>query len=100
MLPLKGASPLKHKNYQGVIIQVEYESQKIEMRLWDTAGQEDYERLRILAYEGVDVVVMCFSLVNKNSFDNILDKWLPEYRQHLSGVPVRICEEGRRKPSS
>ena len=59
------------------------------MRLWDTAGQEDYERLRILAYEGVDVVIMAFSLVNKNSFDNISDKWLPEYRQHLSGVPVR-----------
>ena len=70
-------------------MQVEHEGQKIEMRLWDTAGQEDYERLRILAYEGVDVVVMCFSLVNKNSFDNILVKWLPEYRQHLSGIPVR-----------
>ena len=60
----------------------------IEMRLWDTAGQEDYERLRILAYEGVDVVIMAFSLVNKNSFDNIFDKWIPEYKQHLAGIPV------------
>ena len=58
------------------------------MRLWDTAGQEDYERLRILAYEGVDVVIMAFSMVNKNSFDNILDKWVPEYKQHLAGIPV------------
>ena len=58
------------------------------MRLWDTTGQEDYERLRILAYEGVDVVIMAFSLVNKNSFDNIFDKWIPEYKQHLAGIPV------------
>jgi len=68
--------------------EVDFEGQTIEMRLWDTAGQEDYERLRILAYEGVDVVIMAFSMVNKNSFDNILDKWVPEYKQHLAGIPI------------
>ena len=60
----------------------------MELRLWDTAGQEDYERLRILAYNDVDVVIIVFSLVNKNSFDNVVDKWIPEYQQHLSGLPV------------
>lgn len=39
--------------------------------LWDTAGQEENERLRALCYPQTDVVLVCFSSINPTSFANI-----------------------------
>ena len=34
----------------------------IELTLWDTAGQESYEKLRPLSYNATDVVLIAFSV--------------------------------------
>ena len=59
----------------------------ISLGLWDTAGQDDYDRLRPLSYPDTDVFLICFSLVNPNSFANVADKWYPEINHHAPGVP-------------
>ena len=59
----------------------------ISLGLWDTAGQDDYDRLRPLSYPDTDVFLICFSLVNPNSFANVADKWHPEISHHAPGVP-------------
>ncbi|XP_003390362.1 PREDICTED: ras-related C3 botulinum toxin substrate 1-like [Amphimedon queenslandica] len=59
----------------------------ISLGLWDTAGQDDYDRLRPLSYPDTDVFLICFSLVNPNSFANVADKWWPEIGHHAPGVP-------------
>ena len=33
------------------------------LALWDTSGQCDYPRLRPLSYPGTDVIVLCYSIV-------------------------------------
>uniref|UniRef100_R7W3S2 Rac-like GTP-binding protein 3 n=1 Tax=Aegilops tauschii TaxID=37682 RepID=R7W3S2_AEGTA len=48
----------------------------VNLGLWDTAGQEDYNRLRPLSYRGADVFVLAFSL------------WIPELQHYAPGVPV------------
>ncbi|KMZ64907.1 Rac-like GTP-binding protein 3 [Zostera marina] len=60
----------------------------VNLGLWDTAGQEDYNRLRPLSYRQTDVFVVAFSLVSCASYENILKKWIPEIQHHAPGVPI------------
>ena len=46
--------------------------------MFDTAGQEEYDKLRPMAYTDTDVFIVCFSMVDKDSLENILNKWAPE----------------------
>jgi small GTP-binding protein len=50
----------------------------IYMGLWDTVGQNDYDRLRPLCYPQTNVFLICFSIVSPASFENVADKWYPE----------------------
>jgi GTPase SAR1 family protein len=50
------------------------DNKPISLGLWDTAGQEDYDRLRPLSYPQTDVFLICFSIVSPPSFDNVLSK--------------------------
>ncbi len=59
-----------------------FEGAHYKLELWDTAGQEDYDRLRPLSYPQTDVFLVCFSIVEPSSFKNIKSKWIPEIRHH------------------
>ncbi|KAK6633507.1 hypothetical protein RUM43_001086 [Polyplax serrata] len=58
------------------------------MIIWDTAGQEDYERLRPLSYPNTDCFLLCFSVVSRSSYQNIFSKWTPEIRHLCPHVPI------------
>ena len=64
-----------------------FDGKPIILGLWDTAGQEDYDRLRPLAYPQTDVVLICFSIASPASFDNVRNKWSPEVRHHCPRAP-------------
>ena len=50
--------------------------------------QEDFAHLRPLCYPQVDVALICYSVVNPASYENVKSKWVREVRQHCPGVPV------------
>ncbi|KAI0253132.1 cell division control protein 42 [Lactifluus subvellereus] len=60
------------------------------LSLFDTAGQEDYDRLRPLSYPLTDVFLVCFSITSPASFKNVKGKWFPELHHHCPGVPCLI----------
>ena len=64
------------------------DGQPIEMALWDTAGQDVYDRLRPLSYPGTDIFLICFSLNSHDSYKNIRAKWYPEIYHHAPRVPI------------
>ena len=41
---------------------LELDGEPVELTLWDTAGQEEYEKLRPLSYSQSDVILVCFSI--------------------------------------
>jgi small GTP-binding protein len=53
----------------------------------DTAGQEEYDRLRPLSYANANVFLVCFSVVNPVSFENVTAKWYPEVVHFCPEVP-------------
>ena len=60
----------------------------MELELWDTAGQEDFDRLRPLSYPDTDVLLLCFSIVSPDSLTNIYEKWAPEVKHFCHEVPI------------
>ena len=54
----------------------------------DTAGQEDYDRLRPLSYPQTDVFLMCYSVASFPSFENIKSKWFPEIQESCANTPI------------
>jgi len=58
--------------------------------LFDTAGQEDYDRLRPLSYPQTDVFLVCFSVVAPASFENVKEKWHPEISHHCGKTPFLL----------
>jgi len=51
--------------------------------LFNTAGYEkDFDRLKLLLYPKTVVFLVCFSVVNTSSYENVKEKWIPEISHH------------------
>ena len=59
----------------------------INLQLWDTAGQDDYKKLRPLSYPETDVFIICFSLVSPTSYENVEYIWVPELKENCPDTP-------------
>ena len=56
------------------VVDVTFEDKQVEMGLWDTPGQEEYDSMRPLSYPDTDVILMLYSIVYPDSLENILEK--------------------------
>uniref|UniRef100_A0A7N9D4M0 PPM-type phosphatase domain-containing protein n=1 Tax=Macaca fascicularis TaxID=9541 RepID=A0A7N9D4M0_MACFA len=74
--------------FENYIADIEVDGKQVELALWDTAGQEDYDRLRPLSYPDTDVILMCFSIDSPDSLENIPEKWTPEVKHFCPNVPI------------
>ncbi|VDN25511.1 unnamed protein product [Cylicostephanus goldi] len=61
--------------------------------LFDSAGQEDFDRLRPLSYPGTDIFLVCFSVVAPISFENVQEsysQWIPELAHYSPNIPFLL----------
>lgn len=79
---------MRDRSFDNYSASVMVDGKPISLGLWDTAGQEDYDRLRPLSYPQTDVFLICFSIVSPPSFDNVKAKWYPEIDHHAPNIPI------------
>lgn len=77
--------PTVFDNYVSDVI---VDGRRVALALWDTAGQEDYDRLRPLSYPDTNVLLVCFSIDSPDSLDNVKEKWYSEVLHYCRGVPI------------
>lgn len=53
---------------------IEIDGKTVELALWDTAGNENCDRLRPLSYPDTDVIMICFNIDSLDSLDNVIEK--------------------------
>ena len=74
--------------FDNFAVNLPYNGHAISLGLWDTAGSEDYDRLRPLSYPNTDVLLICFSIASPTSFKHVKAKWFPEVAHHCPRVPI------------
>ncbi|KAM9456639.1 rho-related GTP-binding protein RhoF [Clarias gariepinus] len=67
---------------------VNHGGKEIQLNLYDTAGQDDYDRLRPLSYQDANLILVCYDVTNPTSYENVLIKWYPEVNHFCRDVPV------------
>ncbi|XP_070768513.1 rho-related GTP-binding protein RhoU-like [Enoplosus armatus] len=87
--------PTAFDNFTGTVV---VDGKPVRLQLCDMAGQkwglidgsinDELERLRPLCYKNADVFLLCYSVVRPCSFRNLIDRWVPEIRQHCPGAPL------------
>tara|TARA_R110002003_G_scaffold288_6_gene18382 strand:+ start:13474 stop:13914 length:441 start_codon:yes stop_codon:yes gene_type:complete len=60
----------------------------VELSLWDTAGQEEFDRLRSLSYDDTHAIMLCFSVDSPDSLENVETKWVGEIAENCPGVKL------------
>ncbi|KAK4538537.1 hypothetical protein CDCA_CDCA18G4562 [Cyanidium caldarium] len=80
-------APTIFENYSAVVL---CDGHEVPIELWDTAGQEDYKRLRALSYWKAHVFILAFSLVSPASFENVAVKWVPDLRASNPDTPILL----------
>lgn len=86
--------------FENYVTLVPFDGKTVELALWDTAGQEEYDRLRPLSYPESNVILIVFSVDFPTSLANVQDKVrtpLNVMEHALSPVP---CSGIQRSPIS
>ncbi|KAI8840549.1 Sec3p Rho1p complex [Chytridium lagenaria] len=80
--------PTVFENYESVIF---VDGRTVDMSLWDTAGQEGYDRLRPFCYPDSNVIVICFSVDSPDSLHNVKEKWISEVIHYCRDAPIILA---------
>lgn len=103
--------------FENYVADVEVDGKHVELALWDTAGQEDYDRLRPLSYPDSHVILICFATDSPDSLDNVQEKvrvsspllfvfadrsppqWISEVMHFCAGLPIILvgCKKDLRR---
>ncbi|KAG5264121.1 hypothetical protein AALO_G00272370 [Alosa alosa] len=73
---------------ENYIANIEVDGKEVELNLWNTAGQQEYPRLRPLSYPDTDVILLCFAIDKPSSLESISKKWAPELKHYCPNAPI------------
>ncbi|CAM4822012.1 unnamed protein product [Rotaria magnacalcarata] len=81
--------------FEGNTHVIDIDNKRIELLLIDTAGQEEYAKLRVLGYPNTQVVLICFAFDAPDSLTCVFEKWAPEVKHYCHNVPILLIANKR-----
>lgn len=88
--------------FENYVAEIRLDGKPVQLALWDTAGQEEYERLRPLSYSKSHVILIAYAIDTPDSLENVQSKWIEEVRSICgSAIPVLLvgCKADLRPPA-
>ncbi|KAG5636944.1 Rho GTPase [Sphagnurus paluster] len=88
--------------FDNYVAEIRLDEKPVQLALWDTAGQEEYERLRPMSYSKSHVILIAFALDTPDSLENVTTKWIEEVRAICGpSIPVILvgCKADLRPPA-
>jgi len=79
--------------FENYVAEIRLDGKPVQLALWDTAGQEEYDRLRPLSYSKSHVILIAFAIDSTDSFESIRLKWIEEVRE-ICGPTIPILLVG------
>ncbi|KAF6760188.1 ras family-domain-containing protein [Ephemerocybe angulata] len=86
----KEYQPTVFDNY---VAEIRLDEKPVHLALWDTAGQEEYERLRPMSYSKSHVILIAFAIDTPDSLENVTTKWIEEVRS-ICGPTIPVILVG------
>lgn len=77
--------------FENYVHDIFVDGKPIKLSLWDTAGQEEFDRLRSLSYSDTHTIMLCFSIDSRDSLENVQNKWVGEIADHCEGVKLVLA---------
>ncbi|ODQ68303.1 hypothetical protein NADFUDRAFT_20836 [Nadsonia fulvescens var. elongata DSM 6958] len=74
--------------FENYVHDIFIDGKAVQLSLWDTAGQEEFDRLRSLSYNDTHTIMLCFSVDSRDSLENVQTKWVREIADHCEGVKL------------
>lgn len=76
--------------FENYVTDCRIDGKSVQLALWDTAGQEEYERLRPLSYANSHVILIGFAIDQPDSLVSAKTKWVQEVRRYCSDTPYLL----------
>ncbi|KAG8808015.1 GTP-binding protein Rho1, partial [Serendipita sp. 399] len=76
--------------FESRVTDVKIDERRFELEIVDTAGQEDYEQIRLRSYPNSDVALICFSVDEPDSLEHVVEKWAPEVMHFCPEIPYIV----------
>lgn len=76
--------------FENYVTDCRIDGKAVQLALWDTAGQEEYERLRPLSYHNSHVILIGFALDVPDLLENARTKWVEEVKKYCAGTPFLL----------
>jgi len=79
--------------FDNFVAEIRLDEKPVQLALWDTAGQEEYERLRPMSYSQSHVILIAFAIDTPDSLENVTTKWIEEVRS-ICGPTIPVILVG------
>lgn len=69
-------------------LQTTIDNRPVYLRFSDICGHTSFDANFAQVFKGADLILLCFSLIDQQSFENAKGKWMDRIRLHAPKLPI------------